>query len=65
MAEHIRADLVCDAIELARARGLIGPAAIFHSDRGSQYTSAQFRTILSTAGMRPSMGRLGSSLLTG
>jgi transposase InsO family protein len=36
MAEHMRAGLVSDAVELAHRRGLITPAAIFHSDRGSQ-----------------------------
>jgi hypothetical protein len=36
MADHMRADLVCDAVELAARRGLIQPDAIFHSDRGSQ-----------------------------
>ncbi|WSG48232.1 IS3 family transposase [Dactylosporangium sp. NBC_01737] len=35
MAEHTRADLVCDAVELAHRRGLVKPQAIFHSDRGS------------------------------
>jgi transposase InsO family protein len=32
MAEHMRADLVCDAVELAHHRGLIDVNAIFHSD---------------------------------
>ncbi|MGI5182340.1 IS3 family transposase [Dactylosporangium sp. CA-152071] len=36
MAERMRADLVCDAVELAHRRGLVKPRAIFHSDRGSQ-----------------------------
>ncbi len=36
MAEHMRADLACDAIELAARRGLTRPDAIFHTDRGSQ-----------------------------
>jgi putative transposase len=57
MAGHMRADLVCDAIELAARRGLTGPEAIFHSDRGSQYTSAQFRACLSRYQLRASMGR--------
>jgi hypothetical protein len=36
MAEHMRAELVCDAVALAHRRGLVAPEAIFHSDRGSQ-----------------------------
>jgi transposase InsO family protein len=60
MAEHMRAELVSDAVELAHRRGLVGPQAIFHSDRGSQYTSTEFRTTLTTLHMRASMGRVGS-----
>jgi transposase InsO family protein len=60
MAGHMRADLVCDAIELAARRGLTDPDAIFHSDRGSQYTSAQFGACLSRHRLRASMGRTGS-----
>lgn len=33
MAEHMRAELVCDAIDLAVSRGLTSTTAIFHSDR--------------------------------
>jgi transposase InsO family protein len=60
MATHMRAELVCDAVQLAHRRGLLDADAIFHSDRGSQYTSAQFRTMLKTLRIRPSMGRVGS-----
>ena len=60
MAGHMRAELVCDAVELAHRRGLVDTGAIFHADRGSQYTSAPFRTKLSTLRMRASMGRVGS-----
>jgi len=60
MAEHMRAELVCDAVTLAHGRGLVERRAIFHSDRGSQYTSAEFRATLTTIHMRASMGRVGS-----
>ena len=60
MADHMRAELACDAIELAHRRGLVEPQATFHSDRGSQYTSAEFRGTLTRLGMRASMGRVGS-----
>jgi transposase InsO family protein len=60
MAEHMRAGLVCEAIELACRRGLVDPDAIFHSDRGSQYTSAEFTATLKRLRVRGSMGRVGS-----
>ncbi|GAB3478336.1 IS3 family transposase [Amycolatopsis cihanbeyliensis] len=60
MADHLRADLVCDAIAVATARGLIDPHAVFHSDRGVQYTSTQFRQALAEARILPSLGRTGS-----
>jgi transposase InsO family protein len=60
MAHHMRAELVSDAVELAHRRGLVRRNAIFHSDRGSQYTSKEFRTTLTDLKMRPSMGRVGS-----
>jgi transposase InsO family protein len=59
MATHMRAELVCDAITLAARRGLTRPDALFHSDRGSQYSSSDFRTALTTVNIRPSMGRVG------
>jgi len=60
MAEHMRAELVCKAVDLAYKRGLIEPKAIFHSDRGSQYTSAEFRATLAHFDIRASMSRTGS-----
>jgi transposase InsO family protein len=60
MATHMRAELVCDAVELAHRRGLVRPGAIFHSDRGSQYASKSFQVTLAQRAMRPSMGRTGS-----
>ncbi|MGC7099428.1 IS3 family transposase [Amycolatopsis lurida] len=60
MAQYLRADLVCDAITLAAHHGLAGTGAVFHSDRGTQYKSAEFRRTLTALGVRPSMGRAGS-----
>jgi transposase InsO family protein len=60
MADHMRADLVCDAVELAHRRGMTKPQAIFHSDRGSQYNSRDFRATLHRLQMRASTGRVGS-----
>ncbi|QRP48627.1 IS3 family transposase [Amycolatopsis sp. FDAARGOS 1241] len=60
MADHMRADLVRDALDLAVRRGLISGDAVFHADRGTQYTSGRFRSALAEHGMRPSVGRTGS-----
>jgi transposase InsO family protein len=65
MAAHMRTELVSSAIDLAVRRGLTRDNAIFHSDRGSQYTSADFRSKLTMSKLRASMGRTGSCLLTG
>ena len=42
MNDHMRTDLICDALTMAIKRGAVKHNAIFHSDRGSQYTSDQF-----------------------
>ncbi len=59
MAEHMRAELARDAITLAAGRGLTSKNAMFHSDRGSQYSSAELRRLCRHQ-LRTSMGRTGS-----
>ena len=59
MADHMRASLICDAITMAARRGSLQPRAIFHSDRGSQYTSAEFSVHLGALSLRSSMGKVG------
>jgi transposase InsO family protein len=62
MAPHMRAELVIDALNAAiAARGGYVHGVIFHSDRGSQYTSAAFADVCDQHGIRRSMGRVGSS----
>ncbi|MDH6580292.1 transposase InsO family protein [Kitasatospora sp. MAP5-34] len=62
MAPHMRAGLVVDALEAAvAARGRDVSGVIFHSDRGSQYTSAAFAGVRDRHGVRRSMGLVGSS----
>jgi len=46
MADHMEASLVCDAMNMALAARRPAPGLLFHSDRGSQYTSADFRALL-------------------
>ncbi len=42
MADHMRTSLVCDAIDVGAGNIELAEGCVFHSDRGSQYTSAQF-----------------------
>lgn len=59
IADHMRTELVADALANAAATTVIEPQAIWHSDRGSVYTSHAFRTQVEELGMRSSMGRTG------
>lgn len=59
IANHMRTELVADALRNAAATTVIESHAIFHSDRGSVYTSAEYRALVTGLGMRPSMGRTG------
>lgn len=59
IADHMRTELVEDALKNAAATTWITPKAIFHSDRGSVYTSGDYRALVKKLGMRSSMGRTG------
>ena len=59
MAEHMRASLVCEALQMALKRRRPQPGVIFHSDRGSQYTSREFAALLTAHGVVPSLSRVG------
>ncbi|GAA4210795.1 hypothetical protein GCM10022252_79060 [Streptosporangium oxazolinicum] len=61
IADHMRTELVSDALRAAAAaRGSLG-GAIFHADHGAQYTSAEFAKVCAELGVRQSMGAVGSS----
>jgi transposase InsO family protein len=61
IADHMRTDLVIDALTAAaRTRGSLH-GAIFHSDHGTQYTSKAFAEACQAAGVRQSMSAVGSS----
>lgn len=46
LADHMEASLVCDAMRMALTSRRPPAGLLFHSDRGSQYTSADFRALL-------------------
>jgi transposase InsO family protein len=60
-ADHMRTDLISQALHAAvRRRGhRIRAGIIFHSDRGSQYSSADFGKVCALYKIRQSMGRTG------
>lgn len=57
--ERYPASLVCAAIDMAVQRIPLAVGALFHSDRGSQYTSAEFAATLRRHEVRQSVGRTG------
>ena len=59
MADNYRAPLITAAIEMAARNLALPPGAVFHSDRGSNYTSAEFAGVLEGFGVRQSVGRTG------
>jgi putative transposase len=59
MADHMRTSLVIDALVMARRNVDLDEGCIFHSDRGTQYMSADFAAYLENNEMRGSMGRRG------
>jgi putative transposase len=60
IADHLRTDLVIDALQMAITDRRPGPGVIFHSDRGCQYTSAQFAAFCAEHHITRSLGRTGS-----
>jgi len=59
MAEHMRTELIIDALAMAAGTGRLQPECVFHSDRGAQYTSNEFAAALRRHNMLGSMGRTG------
>lgn len=62
IADHIRTELVVDALQMARWQRRPQPGTIVHADRGTQYTSWLFGHRLRAAGLLGSMGRVASSV---
>ncbi len=59
MADHIRTELVLEAVEMALGRRRPLGKVIHHSDHGSQYTSLSVGQRLRDAGLVASMGSRG------
>ncbi len=61
IAEHMRTELVEDALNAAYSlRGTL-EGAVFHADHGSQYTSKDFAKLCMELGVTQSMGAVGTS----
>jgi transposase InsO family protein len=59
LASHMRTSLVIEALRMAIDGGHLERDAIFHSDRGCQYTSAEFAKFCKGNHIRTSLGRTG------
>jgi len=59
IADHMRTELVTDALGMAIMRRQPARSTILHSDHGSQFTSWAFGQRLRAAGMLASMGTVG------
>ena len=59
IADHLRAELVVDALEMAVARRRPDAGLVHHSDQGSQYTSLVFTRRCRSVGIDVSMGSRG------
>ncbi len=60
IADHMRTDLVTDALEMAITTRRPTGKVIFHSDRGTQYTSDEFVKFCKKHDITRSLGRTGS-----
>ena len=59
IADHYRTSLICSALDSAAGTIDLQPGCIFHSDRGSNYTSYDFGKKIKKMNMRQSVGRTG------
>ena len=59
VADHMRTELVTDALESAFVTRRPAPGAVFHSDRGCQYSSADYAALARDHGVVLSVGMAG------
>lgn len=57
--DHMRTSLVTDALDMALAKRNPGSGVIFHSDRGTQYTSGEFAKYCKKNKITRSLGKTG------
>ena len=62
MADHLRTELVLDALDMAITQRQPAPGLVHHTDHGCQYTSLAFGRRLPAAGLVASMGTVGDAL---
>lgn len=62
MAEHLRTELVLDALDMAIAQRQPAVGLVHHTDHGCQYPSLAFGRRLQQAGLVASMGTVGDAL---
>jgi len=60
MADHMRAELVNQALAMAICQRQPAAGLIMHTDRGSQYGADSYQHLLTQHGMQPSMSRKGN-----
>jgi transposase InsO family protein len=60
MANHMRAELVTQALSMAICQRRPAAGLIMHTDRGSQYGAESYRQLLTQHGMQQSMSRKGN-----
>ena len=61
MADHLRTELVFDAVGMAITPRKPAAGTVHQTDRGLQYTSYEFGKALRASGLLASMGRVGSA----
>ncbi len=62
IADHLRTELVVDALDMACWRRKPAAGTVHHADHGTQYTSWAFGQRLRAAGLLGSMGTVGDAL---
>ncbi len=60
LAEHMRTELVINALEMGLGRRRPSRGLLHHSDQGSQYASREYRQALAEHGLIASMSRRGN-----
>lgn len=59
VGDNYKTPLISEAITMAARNGRLTPGGVFHSDRGSNYTSTEYAGTLKTLGIHQSVGRTG------